>query len=310
MKEPVDPATALAMIKACVAEGAVEFGSDAVCAALDAEIQEVYAAIRREEWGEPPKRGLWTADGQHIRGVLDVDDRRRRVAGRRSRRVLARLSFRCVHETTGRRHGLWPHAHTLRRWCSDKRRPLRGTLGSSCGSVAQRHEEVTVKEEKPIRIEPSKGRKHPSETRVFAREIHESYCADKKCKFYGKRAVQGVCFTTENSNDSADWSYVDGVMQQGEDFLTEIRANFKAKGKSVAAARTAAKAYLAYLESNFVCNWSNSQFALDELIRLRSENAILKNLVGEKRAAAAVKHVRGRVARASTSKRARAAKAK
>src|SRR3990167_5819857 len=36
---------------------------------------------------------------------------------------------------------------------------------------------------------------HQMETRIFAREIHESFCCQPKCRYFGKHAQQGVCHT-------------------------------------------------------------------------------------------------------------------
>jgi hypothetical protein len=57
---------------------------------------------------------------------------------------------------------------------------------------------MKIKEEKPIKIIPNTWAKHKSETKVFSREIHENFCMQKGCRFYGRHAQQGICHTTKS----------------------------------------------------------------------------------------------------------------
>lgn len=109
---------------------------------------------------------------------------------------------------------------------------------------------------------PKKPRKsHLTEKRT--REIQESYCADKKCKFFGKPAQQGVCHTTETFA-GGPWAYI----EFGEKQVAEGMAWFKKAYKGREYVRTIE----AYLESSMMNNYC----VLDELIQLRKENALLK----------------------------------
>jgi hypothetical protein len=123
-----------------------------------------------------------------------------------------------------------------------------------------------MKKEKPIKVMkyPAKrgAKRHDIETRVFAREIHETFCTDKKCEFYGQHAVQGVCYS--NKPDVIDWKRVEKQEKQLEEELAYIKKKYKGK------------AYLSWLESMYHCAQMNWTFTLDELIRLRRDVALLK----------------------------------
>ena len=80
---PTTPEEALAWAREAVAEGTIEFGSDTLTAQFDAEIQEIYAAVRMAETGKPPRRPIWTADGQTIGFVVALDDAGRPTAAAR-----------------------------------------------------------------------------------------------------------------------------------------------------------------------------------------------------------------------------------
>ena len=123
---------------------------------------------------------------------------------------------------------------------------------------------MTEKPTQIIKHKASKG-KHKLETRIFARNIHETYCVQKNCKFHGKHAQQGICHTKDTFNGSSDWSYVDGVMREGEEHLAFIKKSAKNK-----------ESYIKQLEGEVVCGFSNSIFTLDELIRLRRKLALSK----------------------------------
>ena len=95
-------------------------------------------------------------------------------------------------------------------------------------------------EPKPIRVRRYKSDGHQMETRIFAREIHESFCCQPKCRYFGKQAHELV---EEMREISKGWS--------------------------------AAKR-IEYLERHIECEWMNYMFTLDECIRLRAMVADLK----------------------------------
>lgn len=122
-----------------------------------------------------------------------------------------------------------------------------------------------MKNEKPVKVikyKPKKGDGHARETRIFAREIHESFCDDKKCKFYGQHAQQGICHTSEP--EAIDWDRVAKLEQEQEEELKYFRKKYNGKE------------YVKWLEAMYACGMMNWRFGLDELIRLRRDNALLK----------------------------------
>lgn len=130
---------------------------------------------------------------------------------------------------------------------------------------------MSKKAEKPIRIVKYRhGRKHKTEGRVFVREIHESYCVQKGCKFYGKRSAQGIC-DTRDTFYGGSFAYIDKMEKRIVEELKEAKKHF---GKEP-------KKWVRYLESQHICDSMNTAFTLDELIRLRAENARLKLKAGE-----------------------------
>lgn len=121
-----------------------------------------------------------------------------------------------------------------------------------------------MSKEVPVKIIPRRG-KHRLETRIFARDIHETYCAQPGCKFKGGTAQQGVCHTTEPFA-GGDWKYIDRLEKYAEEVVKEAKKLYK--GKS----------YITYLEAQHVADWMNSMFILDEVVRLRRKVALLGKL--------------------------------
>ena len=122
-------------------------------------------------------------------------------------------------------------------------------------------------EPKPIKIIKHKGQ-HKTETRVFPREIHENFCVDSKCKFKGQHAVQGVCF--QDKADVSDWKKIEKEEKRIDDELRYFRKKFNVdKMKDP-------KEYIEWLESMYTTAQMNWAFVLDEVIRLRRDNALLK----------------------------------
>lgn len=138
-----------------------------------------------------------------------------------------------------------------------------------------------MKQEQPVRVEKRKANKkyrsHATETRIFAREIHETFCDDPACKFYGKHAAQGICHTrgtfySKTGYDSPDWSYIEMLEKRVAEELAQQKKKHFGKSR---------KKWIAYLESLHICDQMNTVFGLDELIRLRMENALLRLKAGK-----------------------------
>jgi predicted Fe-S protein YdhL (DUF1289 family) len=122
--------------------------------------------------------------------------------------------------------------------------------------------------EEPIKVLKNKGRSHKTEIRVFARNIHETFCVDPKCKFKGQHAVQGVCF--RDKEEIADWKKIEREEKRIDEELRHYRKKFHVdKMKDP-------KEYIEWLESMYTTAWMNWSFVLDEVIRLRRDNALLK----------------------------------
>jgi hypothetical protein len=119
--------------------------------------------------------------------------------------------------------------------------------------------------EKPVKVikhKPKDGDGHRRETRVFARNIHETFCDYKRCKFYGQHAQQGICFS--DKPDAIDWDRIAKIEKQEEEELAYFRKKYKGKE------------YVKWLEAMYSCATVNWRFTLDDLIRLRRDNALLK----------------------------------
>lgn len=109
--------------------------------------------------------------------------------------------------------------------------------------------------------------KHATESRD--RSIKESICAEKGCKFFGQLAQQGVCHTS--SGDLIDWDRLAQHEQREEAELEVFRKKYKGKE------------YVRWLESMYLCAQLNWQGTLDECIRLRRDNALLRLKTKRKR---------------------------
>jgi len=119
--------------------------------------------------------------------------------------------------------------------------------------------------ETPVQIIPSKNTKHKTETRVFARNIHENYCVQPDCKFFGSHAQQGECFSTKDEAELLDWDRMDKQTKQVQQELLDAMKRY-GKGKK----------YLEYLEAMYECIWLNWTFTIDECIKLRRDNRLLQ----------------------------------
>jgi hypothetical protein len=99
------------------------------------------------------------------------------------------------------------------------------------------------------------------------RKIPQSLCDNPRCKFYGKPAQQGVCYSTL---DPAQSRYIKYVLDHGEGLLKEIKQLRTANGCKTD------KKWIRHLEGMVVTTWANNWFGLDELIYLRAECAKLR----------------------------------
>jgi hypothetical protein len=94
------------------------------------------------------------------------------------------------------------------------------------------------------------------------REIVESICTEAGCQFNGDYAQQGVCYADEGS--VADWSKLDKLERELEGDLELVRKSMQPEE------------YTAWLEAQYVCIHMNWDMTLDECVRLRRDNALLR----------------------------------
>ena|SRR3990167_4607983 len=107
---------------------------------------------------------------------------------------------------------------------------------------------------------------HQTERRM--REIGDSYCVEPGCEYKGKPAVQGHCFSRLDDETNR---LIERMEKRAEDSLAVYRARYQGEE------------YVKVLESMYVCAMMNWDGALDQLVRLRRENAALKRATGPKR---------------------------
>lgn len=105
---------------------------------------------------------------------------------------------------------------------------------------------------------------HDHKRRNGTREITEYYCEEPGCRFEGEPAVQGVCWNSEG--EIADW---DKLADAGERMSAEFKAiRIKSNWSPEETIR-----WLEAMYETAMINWT---MALDEVIRLRAEIALLK----------------------------------
>jgi hypothetical protein len=97
-----------------------------------------------------------------------------------------------------------------------------------------------------------------NENRRYTKRI----CAQKGCKFRGKEAQQGVCYSGQG--ELIDWDRL--AEQEAREQAELDRVKKKYKGKT----------YVEWLEAMYLCAQLNWQGTLDECIRLRRDNALLR----------------------------------
>lgn len=103
--------------------------------------------------------------------------------------------------------------------------------------------------------------KHKIDEQTETREIVKRVCAQQGCEFFGRDAQQGVCHDTDG--DLIEWAKLDAHEKELSDSLKEMRER---EGDD----------YVVALESYYVSAMMNWQCTLDECIRLRRDNALLK----------------------------------
>lgn len=142
-----------------------------------------------------------------------------------------------------------------------------------------------MKEEKPVRVVQfwklkspkeaalrkefwrSRRTSHRMEGRYFAREQVETYCVQPRCRFRGKRAVQGVCFSTDPFVEGMNWDYFNAMQKAAFRYMEEVRSIYQKGGKDD---------YIRALEGSLKSDWINSILHHDEMISLRREVALLR----------------------------------
>ena len=104
-------------------------------------------------------------------------------------------------------------------------------------------------------------KKHTIIKQTHQQSVTTLTCGQKGCKFFGKRAEQGVCH--DNEGDLVEWARLDA---HEKELAAELKALKKREGKD----------YIGALEAHYVTAMMNWQIVLDECIRLRRDIALLK----------------------------------
>lgn len=104
--------------------------------------------------------------------------------------------------------------------------------------------------------------------------VPESICDTKSCKFYGKPAAQGVCYSKIDTGYEGYLRKQQREAQRHLQFYTDGKHRGKGKEKQTL------KEYAATLESLYFCTWMNYSSVLDELIWYRAENAKMRLKLG------------------------------
>lgn len=135
-----------------------------------------------------------------------------------------------------------------------------------------------MNKEKPVEVIEHCYEGHRTQTRIFARNIRETWCADPKCKFLGKPAAQGVCYSkrlhTETTMSNAYMERVFLIAQLAVMESRQIMEGMTDKKK------------IAYLEAQHECDWANNTMGLDYLISLRRHISLLELELPAKKVAA------------------------
>ncbi len=122
----------------------------------------------------------------------------------------------------------------------------------------------------PVRIQKHGNETHKTETRIFAREIHESYCDEPSCEFYGKHASQGHCWIASDLTELRLDKAIDRAEEEAKEAIAELDS-FRPESD---------KEYIAELKSHLICEYLNDSMQWEEQLRLRMENAKLRLKLG------------------------------
>lgn len=109
----------------------------------------------------------------------------------------------------------------------------------------------------------TKKKRHRIESVTEDKKITRTVCRHPGCKFRNKTAAQGVCYS--NKGKLVEWA---PLIKRERELGAELRAMKRREGKGYAFA----------LESHYVSAMMNWEIALDEVVRLRGENARLRLL--------------------------------
>lgn len=116
--KPKTPEEALAEIRAAAEAGRIDFAPDVLTAQYNDEIQRIFIALYTEWNGKPPKRGIWTADGQTV-GVLFEWDPETKEYSARSHATCKKVGEQLGIELTPR--SVWEEAAATLRAKEGKR---------------------------------------------------------------------------------------------------------------------------------------------------------------------------------------------
>ena len=104
--------------------------------------------------------------------------------------------------------------------------------------------------------------KHKVIRLIKQQAVHETICAQPRCKFNGKPAQQGVCYS--DKGEIVDWKRTEQQELQVNEELKYFRKKYKRRQ------------YLRWLEAMYVTASLNWTMTLDECIRLRRDIAVAK----------------------------------
>lgn len=104
-------------------------------------------------------------------------------------------------------------------------------------------------------------KKHKIVERVEQRTVSKFICAQTGCQFKGKESVQGVCHGSKG--EIADFDKLDQLDAELTADLEQMREREW-------------EDYVPALEAHYISTMMNWTLCLDELIRLRRDNALLR----------------------------------
>lgn len=111
-------------------------------------------------------------------------------------------------------------------------------------------------------------KKHKTELRD--QKYKRSYCMQPGCKFNGERAQQGVCFAVLDKTEAA---YLSRLEARAEQAVADMKITLEDETD---------KHKIKYLYDMYATMWLNHEHMLDELVKLRGENSLLRKKTGKK----------------------------